>query len=74
MVVCDVVFLVVFPRPFRCVIIIILFIIITIFYYLSKDMKIRYISFYLDFIINNRRLRDYKYYNTLEIIYKDIIN
>ena len=43
-------------------------------YYLSEDIRIRYVSFYLNFIINDRRLRGYKYYNTLEIIRKDIIN
>ena len=48
--------------------------VIIILHYLNKDIRIRYVSFYLDFIINNRRLRDYKYYNTLKIIRKDTIN
>ena len=43
-------------------------------YDINKDIKVYYISFYLDFIINNKRFKSDKFYNTLRIIYKYIIN
>ena len=56
------------------VVMIILFIMSAVLHYLSEDIRIHYVSFYLDFMINGRRLKDYKCYNTLGIIRKDVID